>query len=90
MEELCLNFSIDRSFNGQTSTVDLIPNGSEIPVTMENRIRYVHVLANYRLNVEMSLPSRAFLSGFRNLIPTGWIRLFSPVRILEITGKYLY
>lgn len=52
----------------------------ETPVTADNRIRYIHLFANHRLNVELHDQCRAFLNGFRDLIPAAWIRMFNPVR----------
>ncbi|KAJ3355744.1 hypothetical protein HDU83_002749 [Entophlyctis luteolus] len=39
-----------------TGTVELIPGGSAIPVTNENKIRYIYVMANYKLNSRISKP----------------------------------
>lgn len=38
---------------GVSKTIDLIPGGSEIPVTNENRIRYIALMSNYRLNAQL-------------------------------------
>jgi hypothetical protein len=46
-------------------------------VTNENYRDYVHQLAHYKLNRETSEQSKAFVSGFRELIPLDLIRLFS-------------
>ena len=63
---------------------ELCANGAEVPVTTENLIRYIHLFANFRLNIEISEQCRAFLNGFRDLIPTEWIRMFNPVnRIVD-------
>lgn len=36
-----MTFSVDDEQFGERKTIDLIPNGSEIPVTNENKKQYV-------------------------------------------------
>lgn len=68
------------------STVELIPGGSTMSVTKMNAIRYVHLVAHRRLNIESSKQTNAFLSGFRDLIPASWVRLFSPYELQRLIG----
>ena len=65
-----LNVSVSRS-------VPLIPNGSRIQVTKQNVFHYIHLVAHQRLNLEGATQTKAFLRGFRDLIPASWVRLFS-------------
>ena len=75
---LGLTFEITRQVSSSTfSTVELIPNGASTPVTSDNYRTYIHRYANYKLNEECVAENRAFLSGFRSLIPLDLIRLFS-------------
>mmetsp|Transcript_37261 Transcript_37261/g.42551 ORF Transcript_37261/g.42551 Transcript_37261/m.42551 type:complete len:1095 (-) Transcript_37261:71-3355(-) len=62
---------------GTSRTVPLIPGGSSTLVTKNNVIQYVYLVANQHLNIEGSKQIRAFLRGFRDLIPASWVRLFS-------------
>ena len=87
IEELGLTFelSIQRTDGSiKSQTVELIPGGSQINVTKENAIRYVHLVAHRRLNIETSKQTNAFLLGFRDLIPAAWVRLFSPYELQRL------
>ena len=72
------------SGNSTTRTTELLPGGSSIPVTQDNVIQYVHLVAHQRLNVEGARPTRAFLQGFRDLIPASWVRLFSAYELQKL------
>jgi ubiquitin-protein ligase E3 C len=50
VEELDLNFTVDINEFGETRSVELKPGGKEIAVTIENKIEYIHLLADYKLN----------------------------------------
>lgn len=41
VSELCLNFV---ATDGEGKEVPLLPNGQEMPVTVENRVRYIYLL----------------------------------------------
>lgn len=86
VEDLALTFSVSEMEFGQVVTRNLIPNGANVAVTNENRIRYIHVMANYKLNVLSSSESAAFLKGFRDLIPAKWIQMFSPAELQMLIG----
>jgi ubiquitin-protein ligase E3 C len=58
-------------------SVELVPHGRNVAVTKQNVISYVHLVANMKLNVETSRQTKAFMRGFRDLIPSTWVRLFS-------------
>lgn len=73
---LGLTFELTRGNQNQT-TIELMPGGSSVPVTKENAIRYVHLVAHRKLNVDSAAQTHAFLRGFRDLIPAAWVRLFS-------------
>ena len=84
LESCELSFEVsDNAFGGAQSR-ELCPGGSMIRVTPQNRIRYIHLIAHYRLNTQTARQCMAFLRGFRKLIPVRWIRMFSAseVRLL--------
>jgi len=62
---------------GKNKTVELIPGGSNILVTKENVIQYIHLVSHQRMNIAGSRQTHAFLHGFRDIIPAPWVRLFS-------------
>lgn len=70
--------------DGSMESVDLIPGGSKVLVTKENIIRYIHLVAHRRLNIDTSLQSRAFLKGFQQMINPNWVRLFSPYELQKV------
>jgi len=74
---------------GPPRAVELVPGGSGVPVTAGNVISYVHRLAHFKLNVEVAHQCRAFLRGFRDLVPLEWIRMFSPSEMQLLIGGAL-
>ncbi|KAL4158899.1 hypothetical protein PRNP1_004673 [Phytophthora ramorum] len=86
VEDLALTFSVSEMEFGDVVTRDLVPDGANTPVTNENRIRYIHLMANYKLNVLSSMESAAFLKGFRDLIPGTWIQMFAPAELQMLIG----
>lgn len=77
IEDLCLNFTVVNSEIGQTKVVELKPNGVDVPVTKANYIEYIHLMAHYRLNVQMEWQFQAFRQGVSEVVPLQWLRLFS-------------
>lgn len=47
-EELALTFSVEEDRWGETVAVELKPGGVAISVTSDNKIQYIHLMANYR------------------------------------------
>lgn len=68
------------------SVYELIPGGSSTQVTKANLLLYIYHYANFKLNLEASQQCRAFLSGFRSIIPLKWIRIFSAQELQLIIG----
>ncbi|GBG24869.1 E3 ubiquitin-protein ligase UPL6 [Hondaea fermentalgiana] len=77
IRDLCLTFSVTEDDLGEQREVDLVPGGRNLEVTSHNKFRYVHLMANYYLNVRAHAQSQAFLRGFSQLIQPSWTRLFS-------------
>ncbi|KAK1942989.1 E3 ubiquitin-protein ligase UPL6 [Phytophthora citrophthora] len=86
VEDLALTFSVTEKEFGEVVTRNLVPDGANVSVTKENRIRYIHLMANYKLNVLSSMESAAFLKGFRDLIPGTWIQMFAPAELQMLIG----
>ena len=57
--------------------VELKPGGADIPVTRENSIEYLHLVAHYKLNLQLEKQFRAFRRGLSSILPLHWLRLFS-------------
>ncbi|KAI5745246.1 hypothetical protein M8J76_009483 [Diaphorina citri] len=60
----------------EDETVELIPNGSKIPVTDENKLSYLDALARYRLVSSVKDEVEAFLKGLNDLIPDNLLCIF--------------
>ncbi|KAI0561213.1 HECT-domain (ubiquitin-transferase) [Gracilaria domingensis] len=88
VEDLGLNFTVANNAYGSVKEVELVNNGGNIPVTGANRIEYMHRVSNYRMNTQIREQSEAFLRGFSEVVPSHFIRLFSPEELqLLISGK---
>ena len=81
-----LSLTFELSTPSADGSVELIPGGRKLNVTKMNAIRYVHLVSHRRLNIESSKQTNAFLSGFRDLIPAAWVRLFSPYELQRLIG----
>jgi len=55
---ICSEFGIAR-------TVDLKPNGSNIPVTRDNKLEYILPVSHYRLTKRIKQQSDAFFEAYR-------------------------
>ena len=75
--DLMLSFSVTEDVLGVVNEINLIPNGSNIEVTSDNKLRYCYQMANYRLNVKIKKECDAFLLGLRDVVPVDWLRMFS-------------
>lgn len=62
---------------GVAKAVDLIPNGSNVPVTRENRLQYIYVISHYKLSKQIKLQSEAFFEGLSEMIDPKWLRCVS-------------
>ena len=57
--------------------IDLIPNGSKIPVTNSNKMRYLDALAQYRLVQPVKEEVDSFMRGLSSeLIPENLLSIF--------------
>lgn len=83
IEQLGLCFEVDMFGSGFAQSVELIPGGSTVRVSSANVHSYIHRYAHHKLNLETASQCRAFLSGFRLLIPADWLKMFNP-RELQI------
>ncbi|CAG8703781.1 13370_t:CDS:10, partial [Dentiscutata erythropus] len=84
--DLSLNFTIVDNEFGESRTIDLIPGGSDIPVTKHNRINYIYKMVNYRLNVQIGLQCQAFFRGLIDLIEPKWLKMFNQQELQILVG----
>ena len=55
-----LRFDLPNFKNPFLQVEELKPNGANIPVTSSNRIEYIHLVADYKLNKQIRLQCNAF------------------------------
>ena len=87
VEELELTFSVSTgSDSGEIH--ELCPNGAELPVTSQNKLRYVLLASWYYLARQLDRPAAAFAAGLSELLPLPRMKLFSPSEInLLVSGE---
>jgi E3 ubiquitin-protein ligase HUWE1 len=83
--DLCLDltFSVEDHSFGRNQVVDLIPDGRNIPVTEENKAKYVSLVCQNRMTTAISSQIKAYLDGFYELVSKDLIQIFTP-RELEL------
>ncbi|RCI05196.1 hypothetical protein CU098_002474, partial [Rhizopus stolonifer] len=82
-----LTFSIETDFFGTKETVDLKPNGRNIPVTEANKHEYVALVTEQKLTTAIKDQINAFLQGFHDIIPASLIQIFNEQELeLLISG----
>ncbi|CAH1986182.1 unnamed protein product [Acanthoscelides obtectus] len=77
VSDLDLTFSVDEDNLGKIVTHELIPGGKAIQVTNENKINYIHLMAHFRMHVQIKDQTAAFIKGFRSIVNPDWLTLFS-------------
>ncbi|KAI8894491.1 E3 ubiquitin-protein ligase RSP5 [Globomyces pollinis-pini] len=80
---LDLTFTTDDERFGERVTIDLKPDGGNIPVTDENKDEYVQLIAEWRIQKRVNDQLQAFSEGFHELIPKELINVFDE-RELEL------
>ncbi|XP_069504073.1 ubiquitin-protein ligase E3C [Ambystoma mexicanum] len=87
VEELGLNFTVVNNDLGEAQVVELKTGGKDIPVTSGNRIAYIHLVADYRLNKQIRPHCLAFRQGLANVVNLEWLRMFDQQEIqVSISG----
>ena len=76
-----LTFTAELQKFGKIEDVDLIPNGSHIAVTDENKFDYVRLVAHHRMTSAINSQIDSFLSGFYDLVPPELVCIFSPAEL---------
>lgn len=85
--DLCLTFTLpgdggDMSHGGGAAAraaaeVPLVPGGADKEVTNSNKVAYIHMVADAKLNKAMAKQTEAFVAGFRDVIPVAWTSAFA-------------
>ncbi|XP_048762043.2 ubiquitin-protein ligase E3C-like [Ostrea edulis] len=76
VDDLGLDFTtVDDNF-GQRKVVELKLGGRNIAVTDANKIEYIHLMADYKINKQIRTHCTAFRQGMADLINLEWLRMF--------------
>ncbi|KFD69997.1 hypothetical protein M514_06796, partial [Trichuris suis] len=79
-----LAFQITVSVFGESKTIELKPNGADIPVTKENRQEFVDLYVDYKLNKSISPLFDAFSNGFFRVLTSHLVKFFQPEELMEL------
>jgi hypothetical protein len=71
------------TLTGEIHSVDLIPNGADVPLTNENAKHFVERYTEYLLVEGISSGFTAFKAGFDSLLDSTALVLFRPEEVLE-------
>lgn len=77
IETLDLNFTIDENVGQTNYSFDLAPpNGETVRVTASNRLNYIHLVSNFKLNQSLLIQTKYFLEGLFEIIDPSWLSMF--------------
>ncbi|XP_014470606.1 PREDICTED: E3 ubiquitin-protein ligase HECTD1 isoform X2 [Dinoponera quadriceps] len=78
IEDLALTMTYSPSSKVYQHEVELVENGAEVAVTIENAREYTNLTINYCLNQGICRQLEAFKSGFSKVFPMEKLHAFSP------------
>lgn len=84
VSDLELTFSCDEDCMGRLETHELVTGGRAIPVTNENKIRYVHLMAHFRMFRQIKDQAVAFIRGFKAVVHPDWLCMFSAPELQKL------
>jgi ubiquitin-protein ligase E3 C len=89
VKDLELTFCTNSNDFGQTNLIELKPGGKDILVTNDNKIEYIHLLSDFKLNKQIHEQVVAFRNGISNVISLDLLRLFNFNEFQNlISGQY--
>uniref|UniRef100_A0A2P2L6X6 HECT-type E3 ubiquitin transferase n=1 Tax=Rhizophora mucronata TaxID=61149 RepID=A0A2P2L6X6_RHIMU len=77
IKDLSLDFTITEEAFGKRHVIELKPSGNDVSVTNENKMQYIHAMADYKLNRQILPFSNAFYRGLTDLVSPSWLKLFN-------------
>ncbi|VEU19692.1 DEKNAAC100127 [Brettanomyces naardenensis] len=82
LESLDITFTVtERLGKSHNVTLDLLPGGSHLHVTSENKLQYVYCVAKYKLDQRIGVQTAYFLDGLFQVIRSHWLSLFNPYEL---------
>ncbi|XP_028853145.1 ubiquitin-protein ligase E3B [Denticeps clupeoides] len=86
VSDLGLTLSYDEDVMGQLVCHELTPGGKSTPVTNENKISYIHLMAHFRMHTQIKEQTAAFIRGFRCIINPEWLHMFSTPELQRLVS----
>jgi ubiquitin-protein ligase E3 C len=91
VEDFSLDFTITDTISlpgapTQTLERELMPGGSQIAVTNENRLLYVSCVARHRLQKQPYRQTQAFLKGLSGIVNPSWLSMFNQSELQTLIG----
>ncbi|PSN60918.1 E3 ubiquitin-protein ligase NEDD4 [Corynespora cassiicola Philippines] len=95
VEDFSLNFTVTDTIvvdhatepkKTKAITKDLKPDGSNTPVTNQNRLVYISYMARHRLQNQPYLQTAAFLRGLSTMIQPSWLSMFNQSELQTLIG----
>jgi E3 ubiquitin-protein ligase TRIP12 len=82
VEDLALDFTLPGY-----GSVDLIPDGADAPVTIENVDMYVEKVIDFTLGSGVQRQADAFRDGFTEVFPYSALKAFTPDELVMLFGR---
>ena len=79
-------FSVEDEIFGERRVVDLKPNGRNIPVTNENKVEYVELKTEWRIQRRVQDQFNAYMAGFNEFVPQDLITVFDERELELLVG----
>lgn len=86
VEDIGMYFNYEKTVLGEKKVCDLIPDGSNIPITNENKKDFVRKMCEMKMKTEIEPQLNAFLRGFRHIYPLKWMAPFTPLELEILIG----
>ncbi|AMD20052.1 HCL099Cp [Eremothecium sinecaudum] len=83
-ELLQLDLRMEIVDDSTKNLVQLVPNGSKVPVTDTNVRQYAMAIASYKMNSKLYRPTLYFQMGLSVIIPSHWIEMFSSTELSNL------
>jgi ubiquitin-protein ligase E3 C len=84
-DEIVVNYTT-KPKKTKTITKELQPDGSNIPVTNQNRLFYISYMARHRLQTQPYQQTAAFLKGLGSMIQPSWLSMFNQSELQTLVG----
>ena len=88
VNDLGLIFTYETDILGNCVTKELVPQGMDMSVDDTNKRKYVKLFCEMKMNQEIQEQIKAFLKGFRTILPKRFISHLRPAELeLIISGS---